>query len=200
MTNEPSPASSTSLNDAQSAIPSTSRRPGSVPRKLALVGFMGTGKTTVGRIAAQRLGLVFFEVDEWIEESQGRVIAEIFRTDGEPFFRRLEEEAIAERTADPTPYLLACGGGVVLSDRNVENLRRAGPIVCLTADVRVILERTQGMSRPLLAVDDREHRILQLLEARRERYALADCTIDTSHLTPEEVAGRIEEFWRSFHR
>jgi shikimate kinase len=160
---------------------------------IALVGFMGTGKTVVGRLLAERTGKEFLELDAIIEAGAGRSIPEIFQREGEDGFREREIAAVKE-IAGKKNAVIACGGGAVLNKINIDRLRRECVIVCLTASPEVILERTSSdaSGRPLLDVADRARRIKELLAFRRPFYrAAADVTINTSRLRPGTVADRI---------
>ncbi len=162
---------------------------------LALVGFMGTGKTAVGRLLAQKLGKDFIELDAMIEQKAGRSIPEIFRQDGEAGFRQLEIE-ITRAVAGRKNTVIACGGGIVLNTINIDRLRQECIIVCLTASPSVILKRTSvdKDERPLLATADRLRQIKELLKFRRPFYErAADITVNTSRLKAEAVAGLIIE-------
>lgn len=159
--------------------------------KLVLIGFMGTGKTAVGRLLAGRLGLRFLDVDAVVEAQAGCPVAEIFRRDGEVRFRDLEREAIAG-LRDADGCLIAPGGGAVLDPVNWANLKSGAAVVCLTADPDAILARVgMGRDRPLLAGGDRRDRIVALLRERMPLYARADLTVDTTWLPPPAVAARI---------
>jgi len=160
---------------------------------IALVGFMGTGKTAAGRLLADNLGKEFIELDALIEKRAGKSIPAIFGEGGEVAFRELEIAAVKE-VAGCADTVVACGGGVVLNTINVERLRGNCVIVGLAAAPEVILRRTSGdkNGRPLLAVDDRLKQITELLAYRQPFYErAADITIDTSRLTPGAVAARI---------
>jgi shikimate kinase len=160
---------------------------------VALIGFMGTGKTAVGKLLAQKLGKEFIELDALIEQKAGKTIPDIFRQDGEMTFRELEIE-ITKGITGKRNAVIACGGGIVLNAINIERLRREDVIVCLTASPSAILKRTASdkAGRPLLAVDDRLRQINELLKFRRPFYEkAADITINTSRLKPEAVAGLI---------
>ena len=156
-----------------------------------MVGFMGTGKTTVGRILAERLGYTFVDVDHEVEMEQGVTIAHIFSELGEAYFRMLERDKIKE-LCRKEGLVISAGGGAVLDTRNVDDLKLAGPVVCLAASPEEILKRVGGSdTRPLLQVPDPMAKVVEMLEARAPFYARADCTIDTSGLSPQEVAGVI---------
>lgn len=160
---------------------------------IALVGFMGTGKTDVGRLLARKLDKDFVELDELIEQKAGKTIPEIFQQDGEIAFRELEIEATREAAAQKNA-VIACGGGVILNQINVDRLREQGVIVYLTASPEAILQRTSSDTdeRPLLVAEDRTSRVEKLLNFRRPFYEhAADITVDTSELDVAGVAGQI---------
>jgi len=165
---------------------------------IALIGFMGTGKTVVGRLLAEKLGKEFIELDALIEKKAGKSIPEIFRQDGEIRFRELEIDT-AREVADKENAVIACGGGIVLNKINIDRLKRTCAIVCLTASPAVILKRTSGDKdgRPLLAVTERALQIKELMKFRRPFYErAAEITINTSGMSPDSVAGRIIEILR----
>ena len=158
---------------------------------IVLIGFMGTGKTAVGRKLAERLGREFIDLDALIEGQQEMTIAEIFRRHGEERFRRLERGAVAG-VATRRNVILAAGGGAVLDRENVRYLKQMGPLVHLMARPEVIERRISGQRhRPLMEVDDRRKKIESMLAVRLPFYAVADMDIDTSDLSIEAVAGRI---------
>jgi shikimate kinase len=162
---------------------------------IALIGFMGTGKTAVGRLLADKLGKEFIEMDALIEKKAGKTIPAIFRDDGEIRFRELEIEAVAALEGKKNA-VIACGGGVVLNTINVLRLKKECIVVCLTASPEVILKRTSDDkgSRPLLAVADREKQINELFSYREPFYErAADLKIDTSVLSVTSVTGKIIE-------
>lgn len=160
-------------------------------KNIVLIGFMGTGKTSVGHILAKKLGFTFIDVDEIIEKSIGMKISEIFTKFGESYFRDIETEVI-ELISKKTNQVIATGGGAVLKDRNIEVLKSNGVLFCLTAPENVIFERVKhSKNRPLLQVKDPEEKIRELLYKRMPRYKLADFSINTEGLTPEEVAEKI---------
>lgn len=155
---------------------------------VALVGFMGAGKTAVGKALARRLGKHYIETDALVEEKAGKTIRDIFEQDGESAFRQLEIDAI-ENLAGIRDAVVACGGGVVLNWINVDRLKDHAAIVYLKATPDVLLQRTASDAgvRPLLQAHDRRERVSQLLARRRPLYErAADIAVDTSGLT---VAG-----------
>lgn len=159
---------------------------------IVLVGFMGTGKSTVGRLLAQRLKMPFVDLDRRIEKEAGKTIPEIFGSDGEAAFRARETQAVQE-VSRLSSHVIATGGGVMCDERNVEALKASGLLVCLTASPEVILARTMPTlrARPLLAGADPKQRIEQLLALRTPYYARADLTIDTTGRSPEEIEKEI---------
>lgn len=160
-----------------------------------LTGFMGTGKSTVGKLLAARLGLPFIDTDEEIERSAGRAIREIFKDDGEAHFRELERRMIA--AAVEKDAVVATGGGAIVDTENYERMHAAGPIICLTAAADVILRRTAAnRDRPLLHGDDSGLRIRQLLGERAAAYARADHSVDTSRGAADAVVDEIVTFLR----
>lgn len=160
-------------------------------RNIVLMGFMGTGKTTVGKKLAARLGLKFVDMDHIIESRAGKAISRIFAEDGEPHFRELERVLAAELSAREG-LVVGCGGGVVLNSDNVRSFSRTGLVVCLTAPAEVIFKRTASAShRPLLEQQDRLQRIVDLLEKRRALYAAIPHQIDTGTLSADQVVDAI---------
>jgi len=164
-------------------------------KNIALIGFMGTGKSRVGRELSKRLGMAFIETDSLIVERAGKPIAEIFKQDGEKEFRRLESEVVKE-ASNIKDAVISCGGGVVLNASSVESLRRSSVLFLLTASSEVILERItrDGESRPLLNVQDRMKKINSLMEFRKTFYLkAADHVINTTDLELDQVVNNIIE-------
>ncbi len=163
---------------------------------LYLVGFMGTGKTTVGRAAAQRLGFAFLDSDHEIERTSGRTIPELFAGEGEAAFRAREREfALAGHPAERT--VVACGGGLVVQPGMAEVLRDRGVVVCLHASVDTILERTGRQSdRPLLDVADPAERVRTLLAEREPAYRRAGSLILTDARPLRDVVAHVVRVWR----
>jgi shikimate kinase len=159
--------------------------------RIVLTGFMGSGKSVVGRRLAERLGLSFLDLDEIIEGAAGMSIREIFATEGEPGFRRRERELIAA-LADRSDCVIATGGGAVLDPENVRTLKRRGVLVWLQADPDVIVQRIGGDARrPLLETADRAGRVQALLGERAAAYAQADLAVQAGDATVEDVVDRI---------
>ena len=160
---------------------------------IALIGFMGTGKTAVGETLVKKLGKEFIEMDALIEEKAGKTIPEIFRDDGEIGFRELEIE-VTKEVARRKNAVIACGGGVVLNKINIDRLRQEAIVIYLTAKPEIILKRTSvdTTDRPLLKTPDKISRIEELLRFRKPFYErAADIQIDTSALDINEVAEQI---------
>lgn len=157
-----------------------------------LVGFMGSGKSTVGKILAQRLGMSFVDLDSFIEQSSGSSISSIFADSGEDGFRNLETAAL-RTVCDGAPAVIACGGGVVVRPENHSTLRACGTVVFLRVSVGEALARIGDVSsRPLLAGPGGALAATALLDARAALYAsVADIEIDTATLTPEQVADAV---------
>jgi len=160
---------------------------------IALIGFMGTGKTVVGKRLAEKLDKEFVELDALIERKVGKTIPEIFQQDGEIAFRELEIEA-AKEASKKKNVVIACGGGVVLNKINIDRLRKESLIVYLKASPGVILRRTLSDTneRPLLKSDNKALAVKELLKFRQPFYQrAADMTIDTSKLDIDSVVERI---------
>ena len=158
---------------------------------IVLVGFMGTGKTVVGRRLAERLNMIFVDLDELIEGKLKLSVNEIFERFGEHFFREIEREVVSE-ISNRHNLVVATGGGIVLDNRNVANLKKMGCMIHLFARSDVILERTRDTHhRPLLETGDRDVRIERLLHERKPFYAQAHYEIDTSGLDVEDVVEKI---------
>jgi shikimate kinase len=167
------------------------RPPVKADANIVLVGFMGTGKSTVGRLLAARLGRPFVDMDEEIERRAGRPIPEIFAREGEPAFRRLERALVRELSAR-SGLVIAPGGGIVLDPANVADFARSGLVACLAAAPATILARVgQDPHRPLLQGGDPLGRIVALLDRRRDLYEAIPFRIDTDGLAPEAVAERV---------
>jgi shikimate kinase len=155
---------------------------------IALIGFMGTGKSTIGKILAAKLNKQFVEIDKLIEQKAGKKINTIFQQDGEIGFREMEIAAI-KQVSIQDDQVIACGGGVVLNTINIDRLKQNSFIICLTASPAEILNRTsENSSRPLLNTADKIFRIKELLKFRKPLYEkAADIIISTTKLDIETV-------------
>jgi shikimate kinase len=162
-------------------------------KNIVLAGFMGTGKTEVGRELARLLDMKLIDVDTEIEKSQKMAINEIFKQFGEPWFREIETEMI-KKVAENENIIISAGGGAVLKQENMDTLKKNGIIVCLTATPETILKRTSNnRGRPLLLVENPLERIKELLNFRKPFYEKADVMIDTEGKTPLQIAEEIME-------
>lgn len=162
---------------------------------VTLIGFMGTGKTSVGKRLARRLGWQFVDVDQMIESSADKPIKSIFAEHGEPVFRRFEQRMI-RHFSRKDHQVIATGGGAFIDPQNRSRLRASGPVICLTAKPKSILARVGKRldARPLLAGGvDPLSRIRALMQQRASAYAQADLTIDTTDLSLEEVVKQVWE-------
>ena len=160
-------------------------------RNIVVVGFMGTGKSAVGRLLADKLNREFLELDDIIEKREGISIKEIFEKKGEPYFRDIEKEAVKE-ASQKQGLVISAGGGAIIDEENFANLKKSSIIVCLEASPDVILKRTKGNTcRPLLNVPDPKKKIEELLQKRAPYYKKTDLSINTDTLTIEEVVEKI---------
>jgi shikimate kinase len=171
------------------------------PKNIVLIGFMGSGKSTVGRELHQRLGYPWIDMDQLIEQRERKSIAAIFKESGEEGFREMET-ALLEELNDPSAprRIISTGGGVIGRERNRILLRGLGYVVWLHAPTSVILERTsKNRDRPLLDTDDPLARIDCLLAERKPLYAeIAHLKVDTADLNCAELATGILESARYF--
>jgi len=159
---------------------------------------MGVGKSEVGHRLAKELGLNFLDTDELIEKTEDRNISEIFKIDGEEYFRKLETEVL-KTLQDYDNYVLSTGGGIILREENVGLLRSMGPVIWLWAEPEVVYERIKNEThRPLLEVADPKAEIKKILDFRMPIYArVADLKVDTAKLNPEGVAQEIMRWLKS---
>ena len=155
---------------------------------------MGTGKTAVGRELARKLRLKLVDIDDLIIQKEERSISDIFSQSGEPYFREVEKEVLAE-TASQSGQVVSCGGGIVINPDNVAVMKQTGTMIALTSRPEVIFERTKkGTHRPLLNVPDPKAKIKELLTIRKPYYEQAHFVIDTSDVSVQQVAQKILEF------
>ena len=163
---------------------------------LVLVGFMGTGKTTVGIKLARKFDMKFVDTDHEIEHATGMSVNDIFEKYSEVRFRS-EEKAAVRRVTREQGQVIATGGGVVLDPENMEMLKQNGVIVCLAARPEVIYHRVKRRkTRPLLQTENPLQTITELLSLRIPFYALADYTVDTSDLLLDEVTVQVSKIYQ----
>lgn len=162
------------------------------PYNIALVGFMGTGKSTVGKDLSRKLEMGYMDTDAMIQEKMGMTIKEIFKRYGEAHFRKLEKEVVAE-VSEAKNTIILCGGGVVLKQENVENLRKHSKVILLKAQPETLYERIrQDDTRPVLKGQMSLEGIRDLLEKRKEAYnESADMTIQTDDKSVDEISTQI---------
>lgn len=155
---------------------------------------MGTGKTSVGREIALSLGLKFIDLDGLIVKKEGRSISDVFAQDGEPYFRKVEKEALRE-VSQAENQVVSCGGGIVIDSENIIIMKQSGRFIALTARPEVIFERVKKEThRPLLNTADPLARIKELLDIRKPYYDQAEFLIDTSDMSILEVGQKILDF------
>lgn len=160
-------------------------------KNIFLVGFMGAGKSTVGKILATEIGYGYYDADKFIEEQAGTTITQIFSEHGEPYFRDLESESL-ESLAKKEKIVVATGGGVVQRNRNWDAMKQNGISIYLRASVETIWERIKtDTTRPLLQVDDPVATATELLNKRTPMYERADFIIDTDNLSLRQVADEV---------
>lgn len=157
-----------------------------------LIGFMGSGKSTISRTLKEKYGMRLVEMDEAIEEQEKKKISEIFAESGEPYFRALETKLL-ERLAQQGNTVVSCGGGVPMRAQNVEIMRRSGRVVYLSAEPETVYERIHSQHhRPLLEGNMNVSYIAALLEERLPRYqAAADLTVRTDGRSADEICEEI---------
>ncbi len=160
---------------------------------IILTGFMGTGKTTLGRLLAKRIGYKFIDTDAQIEKQIGQTIADLFQTQGETAFRKLEAKLVKE-LAQQEGLVIATGGGLVLDPTNVATLSKTGQIICLTASPEEILARVSKQQdvRPLLQEKDPRAKIIELLQQRETIYQQFP-QLSASKQTLEQLVDRLLE-------
>ena len=159
---------------------------------IVLVGFMGTGKTSIGRRLSTQLRMRYVDTDDIIERDSGRRISDIFAEDGEPAFRELESEAV-RKASKLHNSVISTGGGVVLKEENMVELRHNGIIFCLTATAEEIYQRVRHQPhRPLLQTPDPLTKIKSMLEERHPYYVQADYMVETTERSFGEIMAYIK--------
>ena len=163
---------------------------------LYLVGFMGTGKTTIGRAVAQKLGFGLLDSDHEIERLQGKTIPAIFAQEGEAAFRAMER-AFVEHGHPAQRSVVSCGGGLVVQPGMLERLKARGVVVCLHASIETILARTaRQRNRPVLAVEDPEARVRALYAQREPIYLRSGTLILTDSRPLHDITSHVIRAWR----
>ena len=163
---------------------------------LDLVGFMGTGKTTVGRAVAHKLGFTLIDSDAAIERRQGKTIAEVFAQEGEPAFRVMERQFVAEGHPGERS-VISCGGGLVVAPGMLAVLQQKGVVVCLHASIETILARTaRHQHRPLLLAENPHERIRALYAQREPIYKQSGTVILTDSRPLHEIVDHVIRVWR----
>ncbi|MEP4076195.1 shikimate kinase [Haloferula sp.] len=167
-----------------------------LPKNIVLVGFMGCGKSTIGRKLEHLLGYPLVDTDQLIEQKTGTPVAEIFASRGEDYFRELEAAILHELAAPDAPRrIISTGGGIVTRKRNRALIKQLGYVVWLQAPVDIILERTgRNRDRPLLNTDNPREKVESMLAERKPMYAAAaDIEVETVGLDAREIACGILE-------
>ncbi len=164
-----------------------------------MLGYRGTGKSVISKILSEKLRMKLYKIDKMISELAGKSIPEIVEQDGWESFRKLESEIVAEVSKQAKNSIIDCGGGVVLSDVNMVNLKREGVCILLTASLETIIKRIRhDKNRPSLENDlSFEEEQKKNIAERESRYSVAaDFICDTSQSRPLEIAEKITEFLR----
>ena len=159
---------------------------------LILIGFMGTGKSTIARQLSKQLDMPFFEMDEMIVQKEGMEISDIFQEKGEAYFRDLET-ALLKKLLQEEKGILSCGGGIILRDENIQAMKKHGTVILLTAKPETILKRVQhNQSRPVLNGKKNINDITKLMKERESRYQMAaDITISTDDKSLSQICEEI---------
>lgn len=160
---------------------------------IVLIGFMGCGKSTIGKMLADALDLAFHDTDALIEATYEKSISKMFEEDGEEYFRNAETELLKKLSTEAKGLVLATGGGMPMRQENAELLRQIGTVVFLETKIETILERLQkDTGRPLADGDDKENRLRHLYETRLPMYRkAAEYCLDTEHKSIQEIVAEI---------
>lgn len=160
-------------------------------KNLSLIGLMGCGKSTVGKILAESLGFKFIDLDEQIELKLGTKISEIFATKGEGFFRQAESEVLKE-FAQKSGQVISTGGGAVQNADNLKTLKENSKVIYLKTSTEELFRRIKDdISRPLLQTENPLKTLAELLKKRSANYEKADIIVTTDGKTAEEIAKEI---------
>lgn len=169
-------------------------------KNIVLVGFMGTGKTTVGGVLAERLNIPYINTDLLIEKKETMTINDIFSRKGEPYFREKERQIIKE-VSKKENVVIDAGGGVVIDKDNVGDLKKNGIIFCLNATPEEVLKRVgKHIHRPLLNTSDQLNAVRNLLHKRKDYYKRADYQIETTGKSASEISKEIIEIYNKANR
>ncbi len=159
---------------------------------ITLTGFMGTGKTTIGRLLAERFEFLFLDSDALIELATGKSIPQIFNECGEKFFRHQEKIVLKRVLLNQKNIVFAIGGGAVLSPDNRTLMKKYATVICLTAEATEIYERLKNSNdRPLLNTENPLKEIKQLMKERQKYYQIFPHQIDTTDQKPEDIVDKI---------
>ena len=163
-------------------------------RNIILIGYMGSGKSTVGRKAAKAVKYSFLDTDDLIEKEEGMTIAKLFEEKGEPYFREKETETIKRLIAEPKGNIIATGGGLPMKAGNAELLKELGTVIYLKAETDTLVKRLSGdTARPLLKNGDLREKIETMLAVRGPVYeACADVVLQTDNMSFYEIICQIE--------
>jgi shikimate kinase len=158
-------------------------------KNIYLVGFMGSGKSTVGKLLAEKLNIKFIDVDTEIEKKEGKKISEIFREKGEKYFRELEKKEI-ENLTKKTDLVVSTGGGLGANLENMKKMKKTGTVIWLDVPLNLLLERCgNDQNRPLL--QQPFEKLKKLYEDRKKVYSMADVHIKINTQTPQEIVKEI---------
>ena len=166
-------------------------------KNIILIGFMGSGKTTIGKALEEKTDMTFVDTDELIEAYEGCKISEIFVDKGEAYFRRLENETLKDLLTSTDNKVISTGGGIVTNQENIPLLKQLGKVFYLRIKPETVVKRLEGdKTRPLLIGENKLVKVEQLMTDRKELYEMAaDKTIDTDGLSVSEiVCGILEDF------
>lgn len=168
-------------------------------QNVVLIGFMGSGKSTIGKKLSRVLNYRLLDTDAMIEERQGKKISEIFAQDGEAAFREAETELLEYLLQKEEHCIIATGGGMPLRPENAEYLHKIGTVILLDASPKTILERLKDdTTRPLLMGDNKEEKVNTLYQERLPKYtAAADCVVHTDDKSFYGILNEIETFYRN---
>jgi shikimate kinase len=161
------------------------------PANIALIGFMGAGKSSVGHLVAEQLHFDYVDTDDLIQSRAGRTITEIFAMDGEPAFRKMESDLVQELTSR-SKTVISTGGGLPINPQNLAGLKTCALVVCLWASPETIWERVKHQThRPLLHDPNPQQKIRNLLAAREPFYKQADVLVNTERRSVREVVQQV---------